>query len=176
MVLNRLTSVQRIEVTNSRMGDQDVLTSVLQSDADKLRQTAEMVSRDDFKAAVAAIRNAKTIYILGAFAIVVRIQLFDFSAKDRAGITDTENRCISHSPNMRFQCRLIPGGIDLAGCNVLNVFGEGQRHVLGGGIRCAQMDGDGLGDKRNYGGGGIQCLVPPYYSVWGVTVYRRGGA
>lgn len=66
MVLNRLTSVQRIEVTNSRIGDQDVLTSVLQSDADKLRQTAEMVSRDDFTAAVAAIRRAKRIYILGA--------------------------------------------------------------------------------------------------------------
>lgn len=66
MVLNRLTSVQRIEVTNSRIGDQDVLTSVLQSDADKLRQTAEMVSRDDFTAAVAAIRKAKRIYILGA--------------------------------------------------------------------------------------------------------------
>lgn len=66
MVLNRLTSVQRIEVTNSRIGNQDVLTSVLQSDADKLRQTAEMVSRDDFKAAVETIRNAKRIYILGA--------------------------------------------------------------------------------------------------------------
>ena len=66
MVLNRLTSVQRIEVTNSRIGNQDVLTSVLQSDADKLRQTAEMVSRNDFRAAVDAIRNAKRIYILGA--------------------------------------------------------------------------------------------------------------
>lgn len=66
MVLNRLTSVQRIEVTNSRIGDQDVLTTVLQSDADKLRQTAEMVSREDFKAAVNTIRNAKRIYILGA--------------------------------------------------------------------------------------------------------------
>jgi len=66
MVLNRLTSVQRIEVTNSRIGDQDVLRTVLQSDADKLRQTAEMISRDDFKAAVESIRNAKRIYILGA--------------------------------------------------------------------------------------------------------------
>jgi len=66
MVLNRLTAVQRIEVTNNRIGDQDVLTSVLQSDADKLRQTAEMVSREDFKAAVSAIRQAKRIYILGA--------------------------------------------------------------------------------------------------------------
>lgn len=66
MVLNRLTSVQRIEVANDRIGDQDVLTTVLQSDADKLRQTAELVSRDDFRASVDAIRKAKRIYILGA--------------------------------------------------------------------------------------------------------------
>lgn len=66
MVLNRLTSVQRIEVANDRIGDQDVLSTVLQSDADKLRQTAELVSRDDFRASVEAIRKAKRIYILGA--------------------------------------------------------------------------------------------------------------
>ena len=66
MVLNRLTSVQRIEVANDRIGNQDVLTTVLQSDADKLRQTAEMISRDDFDAAVAAIKKARRIYILGA--------------------------------------------------------------------------------------------------------------
>ncbi len=66
MVLNRLTSVQRIEVANDRIGTQDVLTTVLQSDADKLRQTGEIISREDFQAAVNAIRNAKRIYILGA--------------------------------------------------------------------------------------------------------------
>lgn len=66
MVLNRLTSVQRIEVANDRIGDQDVLSTVLQSDADKLRQTAELVSRDEFRASVEAIRKAKRIYILGA--------------------------------------------------------------------------------------------------------------
>jgi DNA-binding MurR/RpiR family transcriptional regulator len=66
MVLNRLTSVQRIGVTNDRIGNQDVLSMVLQSDADKLRQTGEIISREDFQAAVNAIRNAKRIYILGA--------------------------------------------------------------------------------------------------------------
>lgn len=66
MVLNRLTSVQRIEVANDRIGDQDVLNTVLQSDADKLRQTAEMIGRDDFAAAVKAIKRARRIYILGA--------------------------------------------------------------------------------------------------------------
>ena len=66
MVLNRLTSVQRIEVANDRIGKQDVISSVLQSDADKLRQTSEMVNRDEFRAAVEAIKKAKRIYILGA--------------------------------------------------------------------------------------------------------------
>ena len=66
MVLNRLTSVQRIEVANDRIGKQDVVATVLQSDADKLRQTAEMVSREEFQAAVEAIKKAKRIYILGA--------------------------------------------------------------------------------------------------------------
>lgn len=66
MVLNRLTSVQRIEVANDRIGSQDVLNTVLQADADKLRQTAELISREDFQTAVNAIRSARRIYILGA--------------------------------------------------------------------------------------------------------------
>lgn len=66
MVLNRLTSVQRIEVANDRIGNQDVVSMVLQADADKLRQTAELVNRDDFRTAVTKIRQAKRIYILGA--------------------------------------------------------------------------------------------------------------
>lgn len=65
LVLNRLTSVQRIEVANDRIGDQDVVTMVLQSDSDKLRQTAEMVDRQAFAEAVKAILNAKRIYVLG---------------------------------------------------------------------------------------------------------------
>lgn len=65
MVLNRLTSVQRIGVTNDRIGDQDVVSMVLQADAEKLRQTNETVSREDFSAAVQAILKARRIYILG---------------------------------------------------------------------------------------------------------------
>lgn len=66
MVLNRLTSVQRIEVANDRIDSNDVVASVLQSDADKLRQTSELLDRDAFNAAVKAILNAKRIYILGS--------------------------------------------------------------------------------------------------------------
>lgn len=65
MVLNRLTSVQRIEVASDRYGDQDVVSMVLRSDMEKLRQTEETLSRDAFQAAVNAILKAKRIYILG---------------------------------------------------------------------------------------------------------------
>ena len=65
MVLNRLTSVQRIEVANDRLGDQDVISMVLHSDMEKLRRTDETVSREEFAASVNAILKAKRIYILG---------------------------------------------------------------------------------------------------------------
>lgn len=65
MVLNRLTSVQRIEVANDRLGDQDVVTTVIRSDIEKLRQTDETVNRDAFNDAVNAILKAKRVYILG---------------------------------------------------------------------------------------------------------------
>ena len=65
MVLNRLTSVQRIEVANDRIGDQDVVSTVIQSDMEKLRQTDELVSREEFREAVNAILGAKRVYILG---------------------------------------------------------------------------------------------------------------
>jgi len=65
MVLNRLTSVQRIEVANNRFGDQDVVSMVLHSDMEKLRQTSETINRDTFNAAVDAILKGKRVYILG---------------------------------------------------------------------------------------------------------------
>ena len=65
MVLNRLTSVQRLEVASDRIGDQDVLSMVIQSDIDKLRRTGELVSREEFQACVDAVLGAKRVYILG---------------------------------------------------------------------------------------------------------------
>lgn len=65
MILNKLTSVQRIEVANDRFGDQDVLGTVLQQDIDKIRATMESVDRRVFDEAVDAIIGARRIYILG---------------------------------------------------------------------------------------------------------------
>ncbi|MCD8382009.1 MAG: MurR/RpiR family transcriptional regulator [Clostridiales bacterium] len=65
MIRNKLTSVQRIEVTNDRIGDQDVLSTVMQSDMDKIRITMDEVDRACFARVVDAICNARNIYILG---------------------------------------------------------------------------------------------------------------
>ena len=65
MIRSRLTTVQRIEVTRDRLGDQDLLSMVLQSDIEKLRQTLEELDRNSFYNAVEAIVSARKIYIIG---------------------------------------------------------------------------------------------------------------
>ncbi len=65
MVLNRLTSVQRISVASDRLEKQDVLSLVLHGDSDKLRQTSELIDRNEFHLAVEAILKGKNIYVLG---------------------------------------------------------------------------------------------------------------
>lgn len=65
MIRNKLTAVQRMEVTSDRMGDQDILRTVLSSDIDKIRMTLDEIDRRSFEAAVEAILQAKHIYILG---------------------------------------------------------------------------------------------------------------
>lgn len=65
MIRDKLTSFQRIEVSQSRIGNGSVIEHVLNSDIDNIKQTIEETSRDDFKSSVNAICNAKTIYIYG---------------------------------------------------------------------------------------------------------------
>ena len=65
IIRSRLTYNQRIEVTNNRLGDGDILEKVLLSDADKIRVTLESVSREDFYRAIERIVSAQKIYIMG---------------------------------------------------------------------------------------------------------------
>ena len=65
MIRSRLTSVQRIEVTNDRLGEQELLPMVLQSDMEKIRLTLEELDRESFERAVDAIVEARKIYIIG---------------------------------------------------------------------------------------------------------------
>jgi DNA-binding MurR/RpiR family transcriptional regulator len=65
LIRMKLTSVQRVEVTNSLIGEGDVLEKILMSDAEKIRRTLEEVDRDAFEAAVDKIVAADKIYIIG---------------------------------------------------------------------------------------------------------------
>lgn len=65
LIRNRLTSVQRMEVTSDQLGEDNVLHKVLNLDIEKIRRTMEKISVEDFKKAVDTIVSAKNIYILG---------------------------------------------------------------------------------------------------------------
>ncbi|HJH62098.1 MAG TPA: MurR/RpiR family transcriptional regulator [Firmicutes bacterium] len=65
MIRSKLTAVQRIEVANDRISDQDILAKVVQADIDKIRLSLEELSREEFSAVVDAIVRANRIYILG---------------------------------------------------------------------------------------------------------------
>ncbi len=65
-IKNRLTSLQRMDVTRSRIGDSDPVESVLNGDIEKIRRTIEDVDRDAFGRAADTIVRAKRIYIQGA--------------------------------------------------------------------------------------------------------------
>ena len=55
-----------IHISSNRIGDADVLDSVLNQDIDKIRRTLEETSHKDFYEAVDAIVSARKIYILAA--------------------------------------------------------------------------------------------------------------
>jgi len=65
LIRNRLTNVQRMEITGEQLGDGDVLERVLTMDINKIRRTLEETSRQEFAQSVDALIAARTIYIVG---------------------------------------------------------------------------------------------------------------
>lgn len=65
MIRTRLTALQRMEVSRSRMDEDHILSSILQSDIENIKETMNVVEEDAFKEALELILRAKTIYILG---------------------------------------------------------------------------------------------------------------
>jgi len=91
----KLTSVQRIKVAKDRLGSRDILTQVLSSDIEQIRQTMEETDNADFSKAVDAIVEAKNIYILG-------LRSSSFLAKFMGFYFDllfSNSRVISESPD-----------------------------------------------------------------------------
>lgn len=65
LVRNKLNSVQRMEVTYGRISQSEILNTVLQSDADKIKTTLAKIDNTAFEMAVKTIIEAKHIYIVG---------------------------------------------------------------------------------------------------------------
>jgi len=65
LVKNKLTAMQRLEVTTDRIDTKHVLKSVLQTDEEKIRYTIEQIDEVAFDQAIDQILKAKKIYILG---------------------------------------------------------------------------------------------------------------
>lgn len=65
LVKTKLTSVQRMEITSGRIDHDRVLKSVLQSDAEKIKDTLDEIDETTFNASIDMILNARNIYILG---------------------------------------------------------------------------------------------------------------
>jgi len=65
IVRTKLTSVQRMEVTTTRMGDQDILSTILNLDILNIKHTLEGIDKKVFNDTVETILNAKKIYVLG---------------------------------------------------------------------------------------------------------------
>ena len=65
IIRNKLTSVQRVEVANDRLRDNNLLDAVLQADVENITKTLAEIDRDEFNAAVNAIVNARRIYLVG---------------------------------------------------------------------------------------------------------------
>ena len=78
MIRNKLTAIQRVEVSKERIGNQDVMTMVMQSDIEKIRMTLDETDQVSFNQAVAAIANAKRIYILGVRSACVLANFISF--------------------------------------------------------------------------------------------------
>lgn len=65
LVRTKLNSIQRMEVTYGRISQGEILTSVLQSDIEKIKLTMNSIDHEAFELAVDTILNARKIYVVG---------------------------------------------------------------------------------------------------------------
>ncbi|SHH43401.1 transcriptional regulator, RpiR family [Clostridium collagenovorans DSM 3089] len=65
MIKNKLTTVQRIELSNDYISQENALKGVLKSDMENIRATLEKISYKTFDSVVNSLFGAKKIYIIG---------------------------------------------------------------------------------------------------------------
>lgn len=74
---NRLTTLQRLDIANDRLGGDNLLKNVLTQDMDRIRSTIDYVSPEDFDRAIDKIFSARNIYIFGAMSSNILARFLD---------------------------------------------------------------------------------------------------
>ena len=75
---NMLTTVQRIDVMNDRLADEDVYEKIISMDIDKLKKTLEEGDKEEFYRTVDVLCEAKNIYVIGARSAAVLARFLSF--------------------------------------------------------------------------------------------------
>ncbi len=65
LVRTKLNSIQRMEVTYGRISQGEILSTVLQSDIDKIKLTMNGIDHEAFEMAVDTLLGARKIYVIG---------------------------------------------------------------------------------------------------------------
>lgn len=78
LIRNKLTTVQRMDVTGDQLESANVLEKVLGKDIEKIRRTLEETRQEDFSAAVDTICAARNIYIIGVRSSSALAQFLSF--------------------------------------------------------------------------------------------------
>ncbi len=78
LIKGKLTAVQRMEVSSTRINESNILKSILQSDIDKIRVTLAEMDKDNFNNIVKLILSARRIYILGVRSSAVLASFMSF--------------------------------------------------------------------------------------------------
>lgn len=65
LIKNKLTTVQRLELSNSYITQENALKGVLKSDMENIRATLEKINNNTFEQVVNSLFAAKKIYIIG---------------------------------------------------------------------------------------------------------------
>lgn len=65
MVRTKLTALQRMDVAENRIGDSNILSSVLEADIENIRATLNQINAESFERIVQSVLSAKKLYILG---------------------------------------------------------------------------------------------------------------
>ncbi len=78
MVKTKLTTVQRIEMSNDYNSDESILKNILKADMDNIHMTLEGIDQDSFDEVARSITEADSIYIIGLRSSTALAEFFGF--------------------------------------------------------------------------------------------------